>query len=74
MLSLRLSDDIECRLAALARRTGRTKTFYAREAILTHLDDLEDYYLAAETVADIREGRDKTYTDNEVRSALGLED
>ena len=61
MLSLRLSDDIECRLATLARRTGRTKTFYAREAILTHLDDLEDYYLAAETVADIREGRDKIH-------------
>ena len=74
MLSLRLSDEIEFRLAALARRTGRTKTFYAREAILTHLDDLEDYYLAAETVAEIREGNEKTYTGDEVRSALGLDD
>ncbi len=27
-------------------KTGRTKTFYAREAILKHLDDMEDNYLA----------------------------
>jgi RHH-type rel operon transcriptional repressor/antitoxin RelB len=46
MLALRLPEDIEHRLAELARRTGRTKSFYAREAILTHLEDLEDAYLA----------------------------
>ena len=37
MLAIRLPDEIEQRLAELARKTGRTKTFYAREAILTHL-------------------------------------
>ncbi|MCP5682634.1 TraY domain-containing protein, partial [Klebsiella pneumoniae] len=42
MLAIRLSDEIESRLNLLAKQTGRTKTFYAREAILTHLDDLED--------------------------------
>lgn len=46
MLALRLPEDVENRLAELARRTGRTKSFYAREAILTHLEDLEDAYLA----------------------------
>ena len=46
MLALRLPEDIEKRLDALAKRTGRTKSFYAREAILRHLDDLEDAYLA----------------------------
>ena len=46
MLALRLPQDIEKRLAALAKKTGRTKTFYAREAILRHLEDLEDYHLA----------------------------
>ena len=48
MLALRLPQDIEKRLAALAKKTGRTKTFYAREAILRHLEDLEDYHLARE--------------------------
>ena len=41
MLALRLPPDIEERLEALARRTGRSKSFYAREAILEHLGDLE---------------------------------
>ena len=44
MLALRLPKDIEDRLDALAKKTGRTKSFYAREAILEHLDDLEDLY------------------------------
>lgn len=46
MLALRLPPDIEDRLDALAKKTGRTKSFYAREAILRHIEDLEDYHLA----------------------------
>lgn len=48
MLAIRLSPEVEARLEALAKSTGRTKSFYAREAIMEHLEDLEDYYLAAE--------------------------
>ena len=55
MLALRLPDDIEKRLEALARKTGRTKSFYAREAILRHLEDLEDAHLARERLK--RKGR-----------------
>jgi RHH-type rel operon transcriptional repressor/antitoxin RelB len=46
MLALRLPDDIEKRLDALAAKTGRSKSYYAREAILRHLDEIEDGYLA----------------------------
>ena len=46
MLAIRLPKQIEQRLDGLARRTGRTKTFYAKEAILTYMDDLEDTYSA----------------------------
>jgi RHH-type rel operon transcriptional repressor/antitoxin RelB len=46
MLALRLPPEIEARLEALAKKTGRTKSFYAREAILEHIEDLEDAYLA----------------------------
>ena len=49
-LSLRLPEDVEARLDKLARKTGRTKTFYIREAIIEHLEDLEDYYLALERI------------------------
>jgi RHH-type transcriptional regulator, rel operon repressor / antitoxin RelB len=51
MLALRLPPEIEERLDALARRTGRTKSFYAREAILRHIEDIEDYYLARRRLA-----------------------
>jgi RHH-type rel operon transcriptional repressor/antitoxin RelB len=48
MLALRLPEDVERRLEELARRTGRSKSYYAREAIIAHLEDLEDVYLAEE--------------------------
>jgi RHH-type transcriptional regulator, rel operon repressor / antitoxin RelB len=56
MLAVRLNSDVEKRLEALAARTGRTKTFYAREAIEAHLEDLEDFYLAEERMKGFREG------------------
>lgn len=56
MLAVRLDAATEKRLEALAARTGRTKTFYAREAIETHLDDLEDFYLAEQRVKTLRDG------------------
>lgn len=48
MLAVRLPDDIEKRLNALAQKTGRTKTYYVREAVVDHIDDLEETYLAIE--------------------------
>ena len=74
MLAIRLPEEIEGRLERLAQATGRTKTFYAREAILTHLDDLEDLYLAEQRLIDNRAGRSRTYTLEEVERELGLED
>ena len=50
MLAIRLTQDLEQRLEFLSVRTGRTKTFYAREAIETYLQDMEDYYLAQDRV------------------------
>ena len=74
MLAIRLPPDIEARLAELARRTGRTKSFYAREAILTHLDDLEDLYLAESRLEDLREGRTGTVPLNDLIRRHGVED
>jgi len=51
MLAIRLTPDIEQRLRFLSEKTGRTKTYYARKAIITHLEDMEDYYLAEERMA-----------------------
>jgi RHH-type rel operon transcriptional repressor/antitoxin RelB len=56
MLTIRLDEALEKRLEALAAMTGRTKTFYAREAIEAHLDELERFYLAEGRVGSIRDG------------------
>jgi RHH-type rel operon transcriptional repressor/antitoxin RelB len=74
MLAIRLPAEIESRLDLLAKSTGRTKTFYAREAILQHVDDLEDLYLAEQRLLAIRSGQSKTYTLEEVERNLGLAD
>ena len=72
MLAIRLPVEIEARLENLAKLTGRTKTFYAREAILEYIDDLEDLYVAQQRMADIEAGRTKTFTLDEVKRELGL--
>lgn len=72
MLAIRLPEEIEARLENLAKATGRTKTFYAREAILEYLEDMEDLYLAEQVLADIQAGRSKTYTIEEVKKQLGM--
>ncbi len=72
MLAIQLPEEIENRLQKLADTTGKTKTFYAREAILEHLDDLEDLYLAEKRLLDLQEGNSKVYTLDEVERELGL--
>lgn len=74
MLAIRLPEEIESRLEHLAQATGRTKTFYAREAIERYIEDLEDIYLAEETSRRIDQGTERLYTLEEMRQELGLED
>jgi RHH-type transcriptional regulator, rel operon repressor / antitoxin RelB len=74
MLALRLPPEIEARLDELAKRTGRTKSFYAREAILNHLDDLEDIYLAENRLNDLREGRSESISLSDLLRSHGVED
>ena len=68
MLAIRLDPDTENRLSLLAKRTGRTKTFYAREAILEHLADMEDIYLATQRL----QNSAKTHSAEDVKRELGL--
>lgn len=73
MLAIRLPAEVENRLEALAKATGRTKTFYAREAILEYLEDIEDTYLAEQRLADIRSGKTKTIPLEEVMREYGMD-
>lgn len=70
MIAVRLPPEVEKRLERLARRTGRSKTFYVREAVLQHLEDLEDYYLAVQRLEENLPGIPL----EEVKRRLGLAD
>lgn len=72
--SIRLSTELAERLDRLASKTGRTKTFYLRRIIETGLSEMEDYYLAVDTLERVRNGREKVYSSASVRKDLGLDD
>ena len=69
MLAIRISHDIEDRLQQLALRTGRTKTYYAREALLRFIEDMEDEYLALSRL----EAPAKRWTLDELEHNVDLE-
>ncbi len=70
--SIRLAPEIEQRLDFLASQTGRTKAFYLRELIERGLEDMEDYYLAADVLERLRKGQEKTHTAANVRADLSF--
>jgi len=72
-LTIRLEPEIEQRINDLAEQTGRTKAFYLRELILNGLDDLEDLYIADQRMIEIRAGRSKTFTLEEVMKEYGMD-
>lgn len=72
--AIRLPDETYERLQALAARTGRTATFYIRQAIEEHLDDLEDIYLAERALERLERGEATTRPLKEVMVELGMDD
>ncbi|MGD0282017.1 MAG: DUF6290 family protein [Dissulfurispiraceae bacterium] len=73
-ISIRLPEKIEKRLDRLSAKTGRSKTYYITEAIMEHLEDIEDSYLAEKRLKDVIKGKSRTYSLDEVREKLGLDD
>lgn len=73
MLAIRLPAEIEERLERLARATGRTKTFYAREAILTYLEDLEDAEAAEKALDEFYASGEKAIPFEEILKRYGME-
>ena len=71
MLAVRLDPDLEARLTAVAKRTGRTKSYYARQAILEKIEELEDIALLEEALRDPDAGKSRPL--DEVMRELGLD-
>ena len=73
-VSLRLAPETERRLDLLASKTGRSKAFYLRAMIESGLEDMEDYYLAADVLARIRAGIEPTVSLEQAERDLDLAD
>jgi RHH-type rel operon transcriptional repressor/antitoxin RelB len=74
MLAIRLPEEIEKRLDELARKTGRTKTFYARQAILMYLENQEDIYEAEIELAKVRAGKSDLVSLEQMMERYGMVD
>lgn len=71
-ISIRLSPEDEERLELLATKTGRSKTFYIREAIHEHLDDLEVRYWADTVIRDWESSGKGSRPVDELWAELGI--
>jgi RHH-type rel operon transcriptional repressor/antitoxin RelB len=58
-LSIRLDEELEARLERLSRLTGRSKSFYVKQALQDQIEDLEDLYLARRVARRVEEGRER---------------
>ncbi|MDO9415571.1 type II toxin-antitoxin system RelB family antitoxin [Pararhizobium sp.] len=72
MLTLRLPADIDMQLDELAKRTGRSKSFHARLAILRYMDDIEDVRLAAHRLEEFRDGKEESVSLTDVMKQYGV--
>lgn len=69
MLGIRLEPELEKKLEELAHKTGRSKSYYAREAIRKFLEEREDYLKAIAVL----EKNEPTISLKELGRRLGLE-
>lgn len=72
--TVRLPEDLEARLARVAEGTGRSKSYYMRSLLEDNIERLEWELELERKVEDIRAGRRRTYSLEEVERELGLED
>ena len=71
--AVRLPDETHARLKVLAARTGRTVTFYIRQAVEEHLEEIEDLYAAEQALIEHRRSGDRTLSLDELDAEPALE-
>jgi len=59
MLTVRLPEEIEARLQALAKATGRSMSYYVRQAIVEKLEEMEDAHLGPAVMERNRRGEER---------------
>ena len=70
--TFRTKPELKNRIDFLAKETHRPASFYYNLLLEDYLDDLEDIYLSEQVLTEIRNGRQKTHTADEVFAEAGL--
>lgn len=70
--TFRTKPELKNRIDFLAKETHRSTSFYYNLLLEDYLDELEDIYLSEKVLTDIRSGKEKTYSADEVYKELGL--
>jgi RHH-type rel operon transcriptional repressor/antitoxin RelB len=73
-VSIRLDDDLDARLARIARLTGRSKSFYLRQALVEQIEDLEDLFLSRTVANRVADGRERLIPLDALERELGVDD
>ncbi len=69
MLAVRLDSSVEDKLTRLAKETGRSKSYYVKEAINNYLEEREECLLALAVL----EKEEPRTSIEDMRKELGLE-
>jgi len=72
-LNIRIPSTLAGRLKFLAEQTGRTKSYYVREALEEKLQELEDYYLALQSLENVKTGKSRVWTQKDIEKGRDLE-
>jgi len=72
-LNIRIPDELAGRLMSLSEQTGRTKSYYVRAALEEKLQEMEDYFLAMESLEKVATGRSKIWTQEDIEAGLDLQ-
>ncbi len=73
-LNLRIPNELASRLSTLSETTGRTKSYYVRQALEDRLGELEDFYLAMQALEKSKTGASKIWSQEDIEKNRDLED
>ena len=73
-LNIRIPEKIGQRLDKLATKTSRTKSYYVRKALEEKLEEIEDYFLAMQSLENVETGKSKIWAHKDIEAGRDLED
>jgi len=74
MLTIKVPDAVVAHVEPLAQAIGKTASEYIHDAFFELLEDMEDVQIANQSLKDIQTGKSRTYSAQELRKELGLDD